>query len=58
MEFLHHGMVRLRLIIEFQKPEVRERIVEELIKAFRPYEGSTGLEVDCHSIMVTGLKPH
>ena len=58
VEFLNHGMVRLRLIIEFQKPEVRERIVEELVKAFRPYEGSTGLEVDCHSIMVTGLKPH
>jgi hypothetical protein len=55
---LQGRVVGLRLIIEFLKPEVRERIVEELVKAFRPYEGSTGLEVDCHSIMVTGLKPH
>jgi SAM-dependent methyltransferase len=58
VEFLNYGMVRIRLILQFQKPEVRERILEELVKAFRPYEGSTGLEVGCHSIMATGLKPH
>jgi ubiquinone/menaquinone biosynthesis C-methylase UbiE len=58
VEFLNHGMVRTRLIIQFQKSEVRERIMEELVKAFRPYERSTGLEVDCHSVMATGLKPH
>ena len=58
VEFLNHGMVRARLIIQFQEPEVRERIMDELVKAFRPYEGSTGLEVGCHSIMATGLKPH
>ena len=58
VEWLKYASVRLSLIIQFQKPEVRERIMEELIKAFRPYERSTGLEVDCHSIMATGVKPH
>jgi ubiquinone/menaquinone biosynthesis C-methylase UbiE len=58
VEFLNHGMVRTRLILQFQKPEVRERIMEELVKAFRPYERSTGLEVGCHSIMATGLQPY
>ena len=47
VEFLSYGMVRTRLIIQFQKQEVRERIMEELVKAFLPYETSTGLEVGC-----------
>jgi ubiquinone/menaquinone biosynthesis C-methylase UbiE len=55
VEWLKYASVRLSLIIQFQKPEVRERIMEELVKAFRPYERSTGLEVGCHSIMATGI---
>jgi ubiquinone/menaquinone biosynthesis C-methylase UbiE len=58
VDWLKYASVRLSLIIQLQKPEVRERIMEELIKAFRPYERSTGLEVGCHSIMATGVKPH
>ena len=57
VEFLNYGMVRTRLIIQFQKPEVRERIMEELVKAFRPYEKGGELEVPCQSILVTGVKP-
>jgi hypothetical protein len=48
----------MSLIIDLQKQEVRERIMEELVKAFRPYERGTGLEVGCSSIMATGVKPH
>jgi ubiquinone/menaquinone biosynthesis C-methylase UbiE len=58
VEWLKYASVRLSLIIQFQKPEVRERIMGELINAFRPCERSTGLEVGCHSIMATGVKPH
>ena len=58
MELLNYGTVRTSLIIQFQKQEVRERIMEELVKAFRPYEKGAALEVNCHSIMVTGVKPH
>jgi SAM-dependent methyltransferase len=57
VEFINCGTVRTSLIIQFQKPEVRERIMEELVKAFRPYEKGTGLEVACQSILATGLKP-
>jgi SAM-dependent methyltransferase len=57
LERVNYGCVRTSLIIQFQKPEVRERIKEELVKAFRPYETGIGLEVNCHSIMTTGLKP-
>jgi ubiquinone/menaquinone biosynthesis C-methylase UbiE len=56
VELLNYGMVRMSLIIQFQKQEVRERIMEELVKAFRPYERNTELEVDCSSIMATGVK--
>ena len=31
--------------------------MEELVKAFRPYEKNTEIEVDCHSVMATGVKP-
>jgi hypothetical protein len=55
VELLNYGTVRTSLIIQFQKQEIRERIMEELIKAFRPYERGTGLEVGCHSIMATGV---
>ena len=58
VELLNYGTARTSLIIQFQKQEVRERIMEELVKAFRPYERGTGLEVGCHSIMATGVKPH
>jgi SAM-dependent methyltransferase len=58
VELLNYGTVRTSLIIQLQKQEVRERIMEELVKAFRPYERGTGLEVGCHSIMATGVKPH
>jgi ubiquinone/menaquinone biosynthesis C-methylase UbiE len=58
VELLNYGTVRTSLIIQFQKEKVREQIMEELVKAFRPYERGTGLEVDCHSIMATGVKPH
>ena len=58
VEFLNYGMVRTRLIIQSQKPEVRERIMEELVKAFRPYERSAELELPCQSILATGVKPH
>jgi hypothetical protein len=58
VELLNYGTVRTSLIIQFQKQEVRERIMEELVKAFRPYERGTELEVGCLSIMATGLKPH
>ncbi|HET7805913.1 MAG TPA: methyltransferase domain-containing protein [Pseudolabrys sp.] len=58
VEFIKHGTVRTSLIIQFQKPEVRERIMEELVKAFRPYETGADLEVPCQSIIVTGVKPH
>lgn len=57
VELLNYGTVRTSLILQFQKPEVRDHILEELVKAFRPYERSTQLEVNCHSIMATGLKP-
>jgi hypothetical protein len=57
-ELINYGMVRIPLIIDFQKQDVRERIMEELVKAFRPYERGTKLEVRCHSIMATGVKPH
>jgi hypothetical protein len=30
VEFIKYGTVRTSLIIQFQKPEVRERIMEEL----------------------------
>jgi SAM-dependent methyltransferase len=56
VEFIN-ASVRTSLVIQLQKQEVRERIMEELVKAFRPYERGTGLEVNCHSIMATGLKP-
>jgi ubiquinone/menaquinone biosynthesis C-methylase UbiE len=58
VEFINYGTVRTSLIIQFQKQEVREQIMEELVKAFRPYERGTELEVCCHSIMATGVKPH
>jgi SAM-dependent methyltransferase len=58
VELINYGTVRLSLIIQFQKPEVREQIMEELVKAFRPYERDTELEVACQSIMATGVKPH
>src|SRR5262249_728386 len=57
VEFIKYGSVRMSLIIQFQKQEVRERIMEELVKAFRPYERGTELEVPCQSIMATGVKP-
>jgi hypothetical protein len=56
VELIKYGTVRTSLIIQFQKQEVRERIMEELVKSFRPYERGTKFEVDCHSIMATGLK--
>jgi SAM-dependent methyltransferase len=56
-ELLTYGTVRMSLILQFQTPEVRKRIMEAMVKAFRPYEGILGLEVDCHSIMATGVKP-
>jgi ubiquinone/menaquinone biosynthesis C-methylase UbiE len=58
VELLNYGTVRMSLIIDLQKQEVRERIMEELVKDFRPYERGTGLEVGCSSIMATGVKPH
>lgn len=58
VEFINYGTVRMALIVQFQKPEVRERIMEELVKAFRPYESGAWLEVPCRSILVTGVKPH
>ena len=57
VEFIKYGTVRMSLVIQFQKPEVRERIMEELVKAFRPYEKGGELEVPCQSILVTGVKP-
>jgi len=58
VEWLNHGSVRTSLIIQFQKQGVRERIVEELVKALRPYERGTKIEVGRSSIMATGVKPH
>ena len=58
VEFINQGTVRTSLIIDLQKQEVRKRIMEELVKAFRAYERGTELEVRCHSIMATGVKPH
>ena len=58
VEFINYGTVRMALIVQFQKPQVRERIMEELVKAFRPYETGAGLEVPCLSILVTGVKSH
>jgi hypothetical protein len=58
VELLNYGTVRMSLIIDLQKQEIRERIMEELVKAFRPYERGTELEVGCSSIMATGVKPH
>jgi ubiquinone/menaquinone biosynthesis C-methylase UbiE len=58
VELLNYGTVRTSLIIQFQKLEVRERIMEELVKAFRPYERGMDLEVDCTSILATGVKPN
>jgi hypothetical protein len=58
VELLNYGTVRTSLIIDLQKQEVRGRIMEELIRAFRPYERDTGLEVGCLSVMATGVKPH
>jgi len=58
VELINYGTVRTSLIIQFQKQEVRERIMEELVRAFRPYERGTELEVSCHSIMAMGVKPH
>ena len=58
VELLNYGTVRTSLIIQLQKPDVRERIMEELVKAFRPYERGTQLAVNCQSIMATGVKPH
>jgi SAM-dependent methyltransferase len=55
-ELLTYGTVRTSLILQFQTAEVRDRIMEAMVKAFRQYEGSTGLEVDCSSIMATGVK--
>jgi SAM-dependent methyltransferase len=57
VELINYGTVRTSLIIDLQKPDVRERIMEELIKAFRPYEKGTELEVVCQSVMATGVKP-
>ena len=58
VEWIKYASVRMSLIIQFQKPEVRERIMEGLVKAFRPYERGEELKVPCPSIMVTGVKPH
>ena len=58
VELIKYGTVRMSLIIQFQKQEVRERIMEELVKAFRPYERGAELEVPCQSILATGVKPH
>jgi SAM-dependent methyltransferase len=52
VEWIKYGTVRMSLIIRFQKQEVRERIMEELVKAFRPYERGAELEVPCQSIVV------
>ena len=57
VELIKYGTVRTSLIIQFQKQEVRERIMEELVKAFRPYERGGELEVPCQSILATGVKP-
>jgi len=58
VELINYGTVRMSLIIQFQKQEVREQIMQELVKAFRPYERAAELEVPCQSIMATGVKPH
>jgi ubiquinone/menaquinone biosynthesis C-methylase UbiE len=58
VDLLNYGTVRTSLILQFQKQDVRERIMEELIRSFRPYERGTGLEVDCTSILATGVKPN
>jgi ubiquinone/menaquinone biosynthesis C-methylase UbiE len=56
VELLNYGTVRTSLILQFQRQEVRERIMEELVRAFRPYARRTGLEVNCTSILATGVK--
>ena len=57
VEMLDRGTVRTSTILDRQGPGVRKRILEEIVKAFRPYETRTGLEVACSSILATGIKP-
>jgi ubiquinone/menaquinone biosynthesis C-methylase UbiE len=56
VELINCGTVRTSLIIDLQKPDVRERILEELVSKFRRDETSTGLEVPCPSVLATCLK--
>jgi SAM-dependent methyltransferase len=58
VEWIKYGTVRISLIIQIQKQEVRERIMEELVKALRPYEKGAELVVPCQSVMATGVRPH
>jgi hypothetical protein len=52
VELINYGTVRTSLLIQFQKQEVRERIMEELVKAFRPpnllFRRSMGLHARRH----------
>jgi ubiquinone/menaquinone biosynthesis C-methylase UbiE len=58
VELINCGTVRISLIIDLQKPDIRERILVELVSAFRRYETNTGLEVPCPSVMATCVKQH
>jgi SAM-dependent methyltransferase len=41
---LDRGTVRTSMILEKQKPEVHRYVLEEMVKAFRPFETGAGLE--------------
>jgi ubiquinone/menaquinone biosynthesis C-methylase UbiE len=58
LEMMERGTVRASMILDRQKPEVRKRVLEEIVRAFRPFETGTGVDVACPSILATGVRPH
>jgi ubiquinone/menaquinone biosynthesis C-methylase UbiE len=56
VEMMDRGTVRTSMILDRQEPQIRRRILQELVRAFRPFATATGLEVACPSIVATGVK--
>jgi hypothetical protein len=56
VEMLDRAAIRTSMILDKQEPEVRRRILDEMVKAFRPFETETGLVMACPSVLATGMK--
>jgi hypothetical protein len=56
VEMLDRAAIRTSMILDKQEPEVRRRILDAMVKAFRPFETETGLVMACPSVLATGMK--